>query len=107
MPGIRGALPGPIDEAPDLLGRQLLAVLGRRHDLVRVFGADSLDQLALVGLAPDDREVAAEVGERPFLGVEPKRLADAFPLAGVGAVAGIAAVGEDRPDLAVEVDRPG
>ena len=74
-------------EALDLARRELLARRWRRHHLVGVVGRDPADQLALFRVAPDDRGVAAQVGECSFLGVEPQRLADPLALLGVGAVA--------------------
>ena len=53
-------------------GRELLAGLGRRHSLVGVLGGDALNELALFGFAGHDGEVAAEIGERTVLGVEPQ-----------------------------------
>ena len=77
-------------------------LLGRRHDVIGVGRLDALDQFALLGLAGQDDEVALTVALRIFLVVEAQ-----LPLAGflVGAVAGDTVLGQDRPDLAAEVDR--
>ncbi len=68
-----------------------------------VVALDPKDQLALVRLAGHDRQaVALELGKRPFLRVEPQA---GFTRLVVGTVAGEAVIGEDRPDIAREIDR--
>ena len=87
-----GALLDPVRQQVDLLGRQLLAELLRRHPRF-VGGRDMADQFALVDLAGYDCFAAAEVGESGFLGVEVQiRLA----LVLVGTVTGVALVRENR-----------
>ena len=70
---------------------------------VGVVALDPKDQLALIRLAGHDRQAAAlELGERPFLRVEPQA---GFSGLVVRTVAGEAVVREDRPDIAREIDR--
>ena len=99
----RRPLLDPAAEHRDLRGGQLLAALLGRHAQIGVVALDPVDQLALVRLAGHDRHAAAlELGEGPFLGVEPQ---PGLALLIVGAVAGEAIVREDRPDIAREVHR--
>src|SRR5262249_60215148 len=66
-------------------------------------GTGALGQFALAGLAPLENVVAAAVGERSLLEVEAQV---GLALAGVGAVTGEAVIGEDGPDVAVELELP-
>jgi hypothetical protein len=90
----------PTGECVDLSGRELLARIGRRHALGCVGGCDPLDNRTPCRLAGDDR---------PGLN---RKLADVqteirFAMGRIRAVAGEAFVRQDRPDVAVEVDRLG
>ena len=68
----------------DLLGGELLARVRRRHPELGHFLGDPEVQLALVGVAGDDRRVAAEVGGDPVRRVEPEV---GLALGRIGAVA--------------------
>ena len=108
VPG--GALLDPAGEDFDLFrGERLVRDLGR-HPPERVGVRDALDQETRRGVAGNDRWIARPVAapggrpraERAVPGVEPQvGLARRL----VGPVAGEAVVGEDRPDVALEVDR--
>ncbi len=91
----------PSAEERDLLRVQRLPELRRRHDLVGIAGGDAADQLAVIDPGGDDRRAALAIAERVFFPVEPQI---GFPRLLVGPVAGVAVLGQDRPDLAVEVD---
>jgi len=66
---------------------------------------DAGDEFALVGFAGDDRgEAGFAAREGRFLEVEAEA---GFAGGGVGAVAVVAVVGEDRLDFPTEVDRRG
>ena len=75
------------------------------HPYAGVAGGDPVDQQAVVGGAGHDDRPAerAAVGEGPFRHVQPQA---ALPRLLVGPVAREAVLGEDRPDLAREVDDP-
>ena len=96
---IPGTLGDPSLEQLFLDGRELLGRPGRGHDLAGIVAQDSSDQLALLHVRRDDRalgqgdlaEVESEVGLAVGL---------------VGTVAKVAVLGQDRPDVAVELDRP-
>ena len=108
-----GTLVDPEPQGLDLVRAQRVLV-GARHDRgiqaqpvghphQRVVGADPVDEQALVGVAGDDDrppELAA-VRERPLCDVEPQAALSPLP---VGPVAREAVLGQDRPDLAGEVD---
>ena len=55
---IFAAFGNPGTEDGFVLGRDWLLRLGRRHDVVRVFGEDAVDDFALIGLTGDDGEFA-------------------------------------------------
>ena len=92
-----------VDEDGRLLGGEPAELrLRRRHHLVLVRAHDPLQQLALRDFARHDRRDTLADSQRAFAGVEPElRLAGAL----VGSVAVEAFVREDRPHLAVEIDR--
>ena len=93
-----------LNPAPDQL---LLAVgestagVGRRHDVIRVVGGDAAVNLALAWLAVDERAHAVFVTKCIGLGIEPQL---GLALVGVRPVALVTVVGEDRADVAVELD---
>ena len=98
--GVLGPLLDPRLQLRDLVRRQPLAGLGRRHPRPRRSGSsDALDQLALGRLAGHDRALL----DRARRG----RRAGASPSARAGAVALEAVVRQDRPDVAGEVHRRG
>src|SRR5690349_17600145 len=101
-------LPGRplLDPAPDQLPlRRLerrLMRLWRRHHIVLILGRDPLIRQALLRVALDDRMSALlALAKEPLLLVQPQ-VGLARP--GVGTVTGKAVVGEDRTDVAVELN---
>ena len=76
---------------------------GRRHPLGVVLGRDPPEQLARLGVAGHDRR-AVRRGRRAAPSSVSSR-SFGLALGRVRAVAGEAVVGEDRPDVAVELDR--
>ncbi len=97
----RGALLDPQLEQRDLPRRQRLAGRRRGHAPLRVLLGDALVQLALVQLAGDDGAFLGAVAEEPGLRVEAEV---GLALVLVGAVTLEAVVGQDRLDVAVEID---
>ena len=76
--------------------------LRRRHHAVGIGGDDAGDEFAGPRIPGHDRPRAALQFRAGLLGdVEPQAR---LPLGGVGTMAGEAAVGQDRPDVAVERD---
>jgi len=65
--------------------------------LFRVVGRDAIDQFARLGIARHD----GLLGDGDLALAQPEF---GFALAGVGAVASEAVIGEDGPDVAVEFD---
>ena len=99
---IDSALGDPSAEDRLILGGDWLLGLGRRHHVIRVVGEDAVHDFALVGLAGDDRGLAGfSFAVRGFRKVEAELT---FARMFVHAVAGEAVLGQDRPDLTVEVD---
>src|SRR5439155_26738449 len=86
----------PAADQFDLFCREFATGASRRHALGRLSGSDALVEFRLLGLAGDERSIAAPVGECAVLRIQAQiRLA----LGLVGAVTGEAAVREDRPDV--------
>ena len=102
VPRPRGTLRDPRLECLDLFGTQrCVAERGRRHAECRGLAGDPADDLATLRIAADDGEPSVRQRlERPFLAVEAQRR---HARGGVRTVTGVAAVGEDRPDVRVEV----
>ena len=97
-----GALGDPAADRVHLGGRQHLMEFRRRHVVVRVRRQQPLHHRTLLRLAGDDGGIAGLAAlARRLEGVEAQL---ALVLALVGAVAGEAGVGEDRPDVPVELD---
>ena len=96
----RGPLVDPAAEGRDLLGRERRPL--RRHPQLRVGLGHPVDEQALPGLSGLDRgpAVAAATDERRGVEPEPGLLLER-------AVAGVAALLEDRLDLADVIDRLG
>ena len=92
----------PAFEEGDFLGVELLARVDRRHANRIIFRRDTLDQLAGFELAGDNRESPPQIRFGAFFIVQTKI---AQPLRLVGPMAGVALVGKDGPDVAVEIDR--
>ncbi len=99
-----GSLGNPFLDQSGLSRGDGQAGIGWRHPLVRVLGTDPLIDGAGRRLARNEHAVVAPLGEQAFAGVEPHL---GLPLGFVGAVAVVAEVGEDRTDVAVEIDRLG
>ena len=99
-----GALLDPFFEERELGGRDGFMLLGRRHHVVGIRRFDTLDEFALLGLAGQDHEVSLAVALGVLLVVEPQLTLAAFL---VRPVAGDAVLGQDRADLAAEIDRLG
>ena len=103
MPLVFGALSDPPLKQRLLLGLERLMGLRGRHQLVGVIGQQPMHQFAAGRIARQDCLLAR-------LGRPERRLADiqtqaALHLLHIGAVAGKAVVGEDRPDVPIELDR--
>ena len=102
MPRPLGTLADPLLQHGGLLRAERCVSKGlRRHAPGRIGGLEASDQLALVGLARHDRELAAgQGGEGALLGVQPQR---GHARGGVGTVTGIAAVGQNRAHIPVKI----
>ena len=100
MLAVDGAFGDPAAKEVDLRRRDLLMRLGRRHDLFRVLAEDALDELARLGVARLHGLDAVIDRGGAFGGVEAEV---GLALLGVEAVASEAVVGEDGPDVPVEV----
>ncbi len=96
-----GPLADPRLQQGHLFGTDDLVLLRGRHHVVRVLGFDALDDGAQFRFARDDGDVALAVGFGRDLVVEPQ---PGFPGLVVGAVTRDAVFGQDRADLAAEVD---
>jgi hypothetical protein len=105
VPVVSPALLDPAAEEVALRGAQRELALRRGHALVGVVGQDAPHELARFGVARHDGEAArfAERRDGTLGRVEPESRF-AAPL--VGPVTAEAAVGEERPDLEIEVDGP-
>ena len=97
-----GPLLDPQADEFDLLFVQFEPGVGRGHAEGFLTGGNSLEHLAPVRVAGDDGAVSAQVGEGSLLGIE-AQLGGAGRL--VGPVAGVAAVGQEGTDVAVELHR--
>ena len=97
-----GALLDPTFDERDLILREHLVELGGRHVIVGVFREESLHHFALFRMSGQDGRLA---GFAAFAGgVQGVQAQLALHLVLVRPVAGVAGVGEDRPDVAVELD---
>ena len=99
-----GALGDPVADQADFALAQRYAGVDGGHAQRLVLRGDAPHHLALAGIAGHDGEVAAQICLGAGLVIE-SQLALAIAL--VGAVAGIALVGENRPDVAIEFHRSG
>jgi len=99
---VLGAFGDPAAHRLDLRGREDLVELRRRHVVVRVRREQPLHDRTPVGLARHNRGFARLAALAR--GLERVEAQLALVLALVGAVAGEAGVGEDRPDIPVELD---
>ena len=97
-----GPLLDPQADEIDLLFVELEPGVGRGHAESLLLGGDALEHLAPVRIAGEDGPVSAQVGEGSLPGVE-AQLGGAGRL--VGPVAGVAAVGQEGTDVAVELHR--
>ncbi len=92
----------PVPQQDHLIGGEAHSVLFGRHPLGLIGRGDAAIQLALLRLAGDEGSTTAQVSESPGLGVQAQvRLAASL----VGPVTGEASVGQDGPDVAVELNR--
>ena len=82
-----------------LIAQRLLRLCGR-HEIVAVVGGDAVPQLALVGLARDDRNLAAFACPIRRVGLVQSQVT--FAILRIGTVTGEAVLRQDRPDVAVE-----
>ena len=97
-----GALGDPLPQDGALrLGDGVLAAVGRRHHLAGAGGGDPLHQERLVGPERDDGGAGLAHRGGGIEGVEPQA---GLLVGAVGPVAEVAAVGEDRADVAAEAD---
>ena len=101
MGSILAALFDPAAQECDLFRSQRLSRVGWRHARVWVVGFDAEDELAVFGIAWDDGRSGFARGMRVLRAVEPEL---GFARGGVWSVASEALVGEDRADVAREVD---
>ena len=102
---VLGALLDPLAEERDLGRGELLARFGGRHLFLGVLRGDAMPKLALVGLSGDDGGLPLfDLGERALFRVEPEV---GLPRLCIGTVAFVAVFGEDRADVAVELDLVG
>ena len=96
-----GTLLDPARKQVDLLGGEASSAFWRRHPQLRVVGADSFEQLALIGLSRNDDADSVGRPEQAFAEVEPQiRLS----LVLVGTMALITRFRKDRTDLSVEIN---
>ena len=103
--GVANGLPGNpfLDQSSLSLGDGQAGV-GWRHPFGRVLGTHPLIDAAGRRLARNEHAVVGPLGEQAFAGVKPHL---GLPFGFVRAVAVVAEVGEDRTDVAVEIDRLG
>jgi hypothetical protein len=94
----------PLLQDGDVARRELPPRIDRRHLVVRISRRHPLDELALTGLGGDNRRLLRPLAEQPGFGVQPQF---GLALVGVGAVAGVTVLGQDRPDIAVEFNDGG
>ena len=96
-----GSLLDPTFHQRDLILAEHLVELGRGHVVVRIVGPEALHHLAGLRPARDDSRIAGFAALERRLGRIKTQAA--FDLLLVRPVAGEAGVGEDRPDVAVEM----
>ena len=98
----RGALLDPGSEQLDLIGGQFSATARWRHQGVGIIGFDPGNQFTLIRVAGRDRVTTIfECGKHAVTGIQSQ---PGLPLFFVGAVARKAIIGNQRPDLTIEVD---
>src|SRR4051812_46516746 len=102
LPG--SALLDPAPEQLNLPARQLSPNLCWWHVIVRVCRRDSADELALLGLAGDDREVVLDLRLRVALEIETQV---SLPLRLIRPVTLKAGVGQDWANVAIELNNRG
>ena len=99
---ILGAFLDPLFDEGDLGFGEHLVELRRRHVVIRVVGAQALHHFALFRMPGRDGGIAGLAAlARGFERIKSQLALD---LILVRAVAGVAGVGEDRPDVPVELD---
>lgn len=100
---VLGSLFDPADEELLFVFGQWLRMVRRRHAVV-VAAGDAGDDFACLGITGSDRAVAVAVRNGRIADIQPEV---GFACAGIGAMTGEAAVREDRPDIAIELDGVG
>lgn len=96
------ALGDPAFDEIDFLGLERFAAIGGRHFFHRIGRRDSMNELAFVGLAWDERAWLALFAMEAFERVETEI---GLPFVAIGAVTEEAIVAEDRADIAIENNR--
>jgi len=99
---ILGTLVDPAGQQSRLVSGEGLANLRRRHHEVGIVACDTGDEFTGGGVTGHDRDGAAvefSHRHRPIVETQP-----GLTVLGVGAVAGEAAVGEQRADVAIEIE---
>ena len=99
-----GALLNPLLQQRHLTGGQFFARSRGRHHFARLRRGNPTHQRTRFGFAGHDGKMILEFGPRPLGRVE-TQIGLAFLL--VRTVAEVTVVGEDRPDVAIEIDRGG
>ena len=94
----------PAADEGDLLNRQLAAGVGRRHADVFIGRGDALEQRAARRIARNDHQAAVVPAEGVCPLIEPKA---GLALGVIRTVAGVARVGKEGTDVAIEIDRYG
>src|SRR5207245_9434208 len=97
----RRALLDPAADERDLAGVEPVGGPDWRHAHRGIRGCDAADHFAGRRIARHDSEMAAQILFRSGFGVKPQL---ALSISLVRPVAGVALVGKDRPDVAVELD---
>ena len=103
VPAPGSPLANPAGQQVDLPARQFLARIDRRHPESFLLGGDSPDELALFRVSGDDGPMARV--QPPQGGILEVEAQSGHALVLIGPVAGVAVVGEDGTNVAVEVER--
>jgi hypothetical protein len=101
----RSALRNPPGQQLDLpIGQSGRAGVLRRHPPAQILGSDTLDEFAPGNVSRRKSDVAAQIALSPRFCVQPQLT---FSLALIGPVTRITFIRENRPDIAIELDRSG
>ena len=98
---IGGPLSNPLGQQVNFLSGEFLARVKRWHGIVRVATGDACDQLTVIRFARHDRSMSVEIPGRALRRVDTQF---GLSLGVVRAVALVALVRQDRPNVAIEVD---